>query len=207
MTFMIPGRSVQLEAVLREPHQKPLRGAVVLCHPHPQYGGTMDNRVVFRSAKAVVEAGMAALRFNFRGVEASSGSFDYGEGEQEDVAGALDWLNSRYQSLPLGLVGFSFGAWVGLQVACRDARVRFMTGIGLPLNFYDFDFLVENQKPALYIIGTNDEFCARERGDLLARRLPDSSSLRWVEGADHFFAAYLDVLQGLITSFVQDTEV
>ncbi len=207
MTFMISSRSVRLEAVLREPHQKPLRGAVVLCHPHPQYGGTMDNRVVFRLAKAVMEAGMAALRFNFRGVGASTGSFDYGEGEQEDVVGAIDWLSSRYPGLPLGLVGFSFGAWVGLQAACRDARIRFMAGIGLPLNFYDFDFLVENRKPALYIIGTNDEFCPRERGDLLARRLPSSSSLRWVEGADHFFAAYLEVLQGLITVFFQETRV
>src|SRR5262245_39461653 len=120
MPLMIEGRSVELEAVLREPSEERLQGAAVVCHPHPSYGGTMDNRVVFRAAKSVVNAGWAALRFNFRGVGASTGTFDHGEGEKDDVLAAIEFLERRYPSRPLALVGFSFGAWVGLQVGAAD---------------------------------------------------------------------------------------
>ncbi len=201
MTFFIPSRTVQLEAILREPRGVDLRAAAVVCHPHPGYGGTMDNRVVYRAAKAVQEAGIAALRFNFRGVGRSSGSYDEGIGEQEDAKAALDWLESRYPELPLALAGFSFGSWVGLQVACADPRVQAVVGLGLPLNFYDFDFLLENRRPALYIVGTNDEYCAPERLDRLERRLPRSSSVRRIDGADHFFIQNLEEVQELITGF------
>lgn len=198
---MIPARSVQLEAVLREPRDLPLHGAVVLCHPHPVYGGTMDNRVVFRAGKAVMEAGYAALRFNFRGVGASTGSFDEGIGEKDDVASVLDWLEQKYPGMPLALIGFSFGAWVGLQVGCAHPRIQALAGLGLPLNFYDFDFLIENLKPALFVAGTQDEFCPRGRMQRLARRLPPASKVQLIEGADHFFARELDQVQALITDF------
>ncbi len=199
--IMIAARTVRLEALLREPHGIPLRGASVLCHPHPVYGGTMDNRVVFRAGKAIVEAGLAALRFNFRGVGASTGSFDEGNGEKEDVAAVIDWLERKYPETPLTLLGFSFGAWVGLQVGCADPRIQALAGLGLPLNFYDFDFLVENPKPALFIVGTNDEFCPVDRMERFARRLPPTSRVHLVEGADHFFAHDLDRVQSLITDF------
>ena len=135
MTFFIPSRSLKLEATLRTPRVGEPRAAVVVCHPHPAYGGTMDNRVVYRTAKAAAEAGLAALRFNFRGVGASTGSFDEGAGEQEDVRSAIDWLDTRYPRLPLALAGFSFGSWVGLQVGSRHERIRALAGRGLPLNF------------------------------------------------------------------------
>jgi len=201
MPLMIPGKSVELEAILREPDVQPLRAAAVLCDPHPIYGGTMDNRVVYRAGKAVIAAGMATLRFNFRGVGASTGAYDHGEGEKEDVAAAIDFLESRYHGVPLALVGFSFGAWVGLQVACRDPRIGAMVGLGLPVNFYDFDFLIANQKPARFIIGSRDEYCSRDKMERLARRLPETSTLQWIEGADHFFSQALDELQSLITRF------
>src|SRR4029453_15434176 len=103
MTLMIPGRSVELEAVLREPETQVLRAAAVLCHPHPVYGGTMNNRVVYRAAKAVRDAGLVALRFNFRGVGASTGSFDQGEGEKDDLLGAMDYSQQKYPSPPHSL--------------------------------------------------------------------------------------------------------
>jgi alpha/beta superfamily hydrolase len=203
MSFLISTRSVELEAVLREPHLRKPRAAAILCHPHPQYGGTMDNRVVFRAGKAAMEAGLAALRFNFRGVGASTGSFDHGDGEKDDVGGVIDWLESRYPGFPLVLTGFSFGAWVGLQVGCLDVRIKAMVGLGLPLNFYDFNFLIENPKPALYLIGTDDEFCPRDQGELFARRLPPTSTLCWIPHADHFFGRQLDQVQARIVGFFQ----
>ncbi len=202
-TLMIPARGVQLEAILREPQNLPPRGAVVLCHPHPVYGGTMDNRVVYRAGKAFIKAGFAALRFNFRGVGGSTGTFDQGVGEKDDVASAIDWLELKYPAAPLALGGFSFGAWVGLRVACADPRIRALVGLGLPLNFYDFDFLVENPKPALFIVGTRDEFCPVDRIERFSRRLPPSSEVHLIEGADHFFARDLDQVQSLITDFLQ----
>ncbi len=204
MKLMIPARTVTLEAVLREPQELPPRGAVVLCHPHPVYGGTMDNRVVFRAGKSAMQAGFAALRFNFRGVGASTGTFDQGIGETEDVSSVIDWLEQKHPSVPLALVGFSFGAWVGLRVGCADSRIRAVVGIGLPLNFYDFDFLIDNTKPALFIVGAEDEYCPRERMERFARRLPPTSAVRLIEGADHFFARQLDQVQELIYRFFAD---
>jgi hypothetical protein len=204
MTTMIPGHGVELEAVLRHPQQKPPRGAAVLCHPHPAYGGTMNNRVIFRAGRAANEAGLLALRFNFRGVGASAGEFDQGRGEQEDVVAAIEWLRGKAPGLPLVLIGFSFGAWVGLRVACRDPEIAAMIGLGLPLNSYNFDFLQENYKPSLYIAGSEDEFCPRHKMEQLSRRLPTYSEATWIEGADHFFANQLDQLQERICRFLVD---
>jgi hypothetical protein len=167
----------------------------------------MDNRVIFRASKAVQEAGWAALRFNFRGVGASTGSYDEGMGEKYDAAAAIDWLAARYPHLPLALVGFSFGAWVGLEAGCPDPRIQALVGLGLPLNFYDFDFLTENEKPTLYIVGTKDEFCPMEKLDFLARRLPRTSEVQRIEGADHFFDSQLEQVQGLISLFFKKQDL
>lgn len=206
-SLLIAGRSARLEAILREPPTGQLRGAAVLCHPHPVHGGTMENRVIFRAGKAVLESGSAALRFNFRGVGASSGSYDHGEGEKDDVLSAIDFLADRYPGLPLLLVGFSFGAWVGLQVGRTDPRVQAMIGIGLPTGFYAFDFLVENRKPTMLVAGSRDEFCPRDKMEGLARHLPAESLLRWIEGADHFFARELDELETAIREFLGRLEL
>jgi alpha/beta superfamily hydrolase len=199
-SIMIPAGPVQLEAQLRQPKSLP-RGAVVLCHPHPIYGGTMDNRVVYRAAKAAAQAGFAALRFNFRGVGQSTGAFDQGTGEKEDVAAAIDWLETEYRGLPLALVGYSFGAWVGLQVGCADPRIGALVGLGLPLDLYDFDFLTGTLKPALYIVGTRDEFCSQENLDRLEPRLPGTSMVHRIEGSGHFFDGYVEVIEKLIADF------
>ena len=162
----------------------------------------MNNRVVFRAGKAAFGAGVAALRFNFRGVGASTGSFDDGVGEREDVTVATDWLAARYPSLQLSLVGFSFGAWVGLQAGSADDRIGAMIGLGLPINFYNFDFLMGSNKPMLFIAGTRDEFCPAARMERLAKRLRPAARLEWIEGADHFFTGQLDRVQSLIGGFL-----
>ncbi len=200
----IEAGAVMLEAALGEPRGKPPRGAAVLCHPHPKYGGTMHNRVVYRAGKAAMEAGLAALRFNFRGVEGSTGEYDEGVGEKDDVTAALHWLERRYPGLPLSLIGFSFGAWVGLQVGAADARVRVLVGLGLPVSAYDFGFLARNLKPTLFVTGTRDEFCPRPLMEPLIRRLPPSSVVTWIEGADHFFTAHIEPLQVRIAEFLRD---
>jgi len=201
--MILPAGEVSLEAVLWEPKGVPPNGAALLCHPHPLHGGTMNNRVIYRAAKGAVAAGLAALRFNFRGVGASTGSYAKGSGELKDVAALLDWLAERYPALPLALVGFSFGAWVGLQAACHDARIHALVGLGVPLNTYDFDFLIDNTKPSRYIIGSDDEFCARDKMEILARRLPPASEVIWVERADHFFTRRIDEVRRLVAEFLR----
>jgi len=205
MSFMIPAESVQLEAQLREPKGAP-RGALVVCHPHPVYGGTMDNRVVYRAAKAAAETGFAALRFNFRGVGQSTGQFDQGIGEKEDVAAVIRWLEKKYPALDLALIGYSFGAWVGLQIGCYEPRVKALVGLALPLDMYDFEFLIGNPKPALFIVGTRDEFCSQENLSQLERRLPAKSSLRRIEGAEHFFTGHVETIESLITDFFKSLQ-
>jgi alpha/beta superfamily hydrolase len=200
MTFMIAGEVVQLEANLRVPKEPP-RGAVVVCHPHPVYGGTMDNRIVYRAARAAAAAGFAALRFNFRGVGKSSGQYDQGLGEREDVSAAIRWINTRYPRLPLAVIGYSFGAWVGLQVGAADFAVNAMVGIAPPLNLYAMEYLVQNPKPSMLVIGTQDEFCSQESMMRLKSRLPAATSVHIVEGADHFFSEQTDRVENLISEF------
>jgi uncharacterized protein len=203
MVLIIPAGSVQLEAQLREP-EGVLRGAAIVCHPHPVYGGTMDNRVVYRAAKAVLRVGFAALRFNFRGVGKSSGQYDYGVGEKEDVAAAADWVEQKYPGMPLSLIGYSFGAWVGLQVGCSDPRISAVIGLGLPLDTSDLSFLSECSKPALYIVGTQDEFCSPENLEDLERSLPRTSTIHRIKDADHFFTSQIETVENLIESFFQN---
>jgi len=161
----------------------------------------MDSRVVYRAAKAVAAAGYAALRFNFRGVGKSSGQFDQGIGEKEDASAAVDWLGKKYPRRPLALVGYSFGAWVGLQVGCTDRRIQALVGLGLPLDLYELDFLIHNSRPALYIVGTRDQFCSPENLDRLSRHLPVASRVERIEGAEHLFEGYVDAVERLITEF------
>src|SRR6478736_1897153 len=136
--FDLPVAHGQLEAILKESAQP--FAAVVVCHPHPQGGGTMDNNVVYRVAKALYQAGASVLRFNFRGVGRSTGSYGGGVAEEEDARAALDFLEQRAPGVPLWMAGFSFGARVGLTVGARDDRVRKLLGVGLAMKLLDYDF-------------------------------------------------------------------
>lgn len=186
----IPVSHGHLEAILREP-ERPLAAAVV-CHPHPQHGGTMNNNVVYRTAKALVAAGVASLRFNFRGVGASTGSYGHSVGEEEDVEAALTWLRARHPSLPLWVAGFSFGARVGLVVGARHPEVKKLLGIGLALPMFDYRFLGATSKPKAFIQGSEDEFAGREATEGAFAEMAEPKRLWIVDGATHLFPGHLD---------------
>src|SRR5690349_16467125 len=129
---MIAGPAGQLEALLEEPEDREPREAAVVCHPHPQHGGTMHNKVVYRIARGLRRSGCVVLRFNYRGVNLSQGVYDRGSGELEDARAALEWLLLRYPDLPYSLAGFSFGARIVLTLGCQRPDVRQVIAAGLP---------------------------------------------------------------------------
>ena len=162
----------------------------------------MHNKVVFKVAQTLQTLGMPALRFNFRGVGHSTGTYDEGHGEMDDVRYALDFLGHRYTGLPVILSGFSFGAYVGLRVAAIDDRVQAMIGLGTPARLLNDEYLNESQKPKLFIHRTNDKLAPY---DLLLHwldRIPAPKILVTVEGADHFFQGRLDEVQAALIDFV-----
>ena len=192
----IPAPHGLLEGLLRLPdgmaasasdgEARPAHAAVV-CHPHPQFGGTMHNKVVFRLAAALVEHGIPALRFNFRGVGRSTGAYDEGRGEADDVRAALDALAARYPGVPVLVAGFSFGAWVGFPVGCADARVTHLIGAGAPVSLLHADDLAGCAKPKLIVQGEQDQYGPRDALETWFARLPEPKRLTIVPGADHFF--------------------
>lgn len=182
--------------------------AALVCHPHPLYGGTLHNKVVFHSMKALNSFGFPVLRFNFRGAGLSEGEHDHGRGEVEDVRAALEWLDAEFH-LPLIFAGFSFGAAVGLAAACGDARVQELVGLGLPLlaieeRAYDFGFLQTCQKPKLFISGARDQYGPRAALEELVKGLPEPKRLIRIEGADHFFEGRLRELRDAIESWLRE---
>ncbi len=163
----------------------------------------MHNKVVFKTAQILQMLGIPALRFNFRGVEHSTGVYDEGRGEMDDVKHALEFLSHRYPGLPVVLAGFSFGAWVGLRVACHDDRVEAMIGLGTPARMFAHDYLTGCHKPKLFIHGTKDELAPYPLTIQWFEQVPAPKSLMAVEGADHFFQHRLDEVQTMISSFVR----
>ena len=203
--LFLEGPAGRLEAILWRPstEARPAIAAVV-CHPHPLFGGTMHNKVVYQTAKALDALGVPVLRFNFRGAGLSAGVHDRGAGEQGDVRAALDFLASEFPGVPLLLAGFSFGAWVGLRVGCEDPRVSHLIGLGIPVNSTDFSFLRQCNKPKLFLHGSNDEFGAIEKVKALIPTLTGDNRLVVVEGVDHFFAGKLDQLARAINAWFTD---
>lgn len=204
--LFIPTSHGQLEAILKEPREGEARGAALVLHPHPLGGGTMHNKVVFRAASALTEAGLVVLRLNFRGVGQSTGTHDEGRGELEDVRAGLDYLTEHYAGLALTLAGFSFGARVGLEVGLSDARVRQLISIGTPVDKYDFSFLTACRKPILFVHGDRDEFGTVEHLVALVARLPPEAEaqVEIIKDADHFFEGRLDELKRAITEWIKE---
>ena len=195
-----------LESLLEwDPGAKP-RLAALVCHPHPLYGGTMHNKAVFRAAKAATQAGLPALRFNFRGVGKSTGGYSHGIGEAEDVRAALDYLAARFPAVPVCLIGFSFGASVGLRVGAADARVAVLVGMGVPVAVMDFDFLDGVLKPKLIVQGTLDHFGPRADVEALYGSLAEPKQIHWVQNADHFFTGKLEEVQQVIGDFLRTVQ-
>jgi alpha/beta superfamily hydrolase len=203
--FFLEGPAGQLEAIFWTPTgaaRPPL--AAVVCHPHPLFGGTMHNKVVYQTAKALDALVIPVLRFNFRGAGMSAGVHDRGGGEQGDVRAALDFLATEFPGVPLLLAGFSFGAWVGMRVGCEDPRVARLIGLGIPVNSTDFSFLRQCDKPKLFVHGSNDEHGAIDKVRALVPTLPCDNQLAVVEGVDHFFAGRLDQLGRAINAWLTD---
>jgi len=182
-----------------EPDEGP-RAAAVVCHAHPLHGGMMHFKVIFRVAKALQEQGVAALRFNFRGVGRSEGTHDHGRGEQDDARTALGELERRYPGVPLLIAGFSFGAVVALRVAASEARVRAVAALGLPIaHIDDLSFVSSIRQPRLFVQGGRDEFGGEDLIRRTVEPLPEPKSLVVVEGADHFFTNRLDEIHAPVS--------
>ncbi|MBV8856112.1 MAG: alpha/beta hydrolase [Acidobacteria bacterium] len=198
----------RLEAILKEPRGGAARAAALVLHPHPLHGGTMHNKVVFRTARGLEDAGAATLRINFRGVGHSTSEHTGARGgEQEDARIALDYLTEKYPSLPVFLAGFSFGARVGLEVGTRDERVSYLVGVGTPVSIperdYDFSFIEECRKPLLLVHGERDEFGSVPDLRALAARLPPEArvQIRIIPGAGHFFDQQLEDLRRAVADW------
>src|SRR6266852_3235710 len=182
--------------------------AAVVCHPHPVYGGTLHNKVVFHAAKALNGFGFPVLRFNFRGAGLSQGEHEHGEGERDDVRAALDWMDHEFRR-PLIFAGFSFGAAVGSRVACPDTRVKALIGLGRPVSpiderSYDFAFLKTCAKPKLFVSGDRDQFGIPAQLKAVIASVPEPKKLVLIAGADHFVEGRLRELRETIEHWVGD---
>ena len=199
--LFLEGPAGRLEAILWKP-PGPARLAALVCHPHPLFGGTMHNKVVYQAAKSLDSLSLPVLRFNFRGAGLSAGTHDRGGGEQEDVKAALDFLATEFPGIPLLLAGFSFGSWVGLRVGCVEQRVQELIGIGTPVNSSDFSYLRNCDKPKLFVHGANDEHGDVGKLEQLVESLPGENRLVVVAGAEHFFAGKLDQVDAAIRAWI-----
>lgn len=204
-SLFLDGPAGRLEALLNAGTSDATHAALV-CHPHPLFGGTLHNKVVFHAMKALNSFGFPVLRFNFRGTGLSEGEHDHGGGEIEDVRAALDWLEREY-TLPIVFAGFSFGAAVGLRAACPDERVKALVGLGTPVTpiddrNYDFTFLQSCTKPKLFVSGTRDQFGPRHKLEEMVNGLPEPRKLVLIEAADHFFEGRLREMRDAIEAWL-----
>jgi alpha/beta superfamily hydrolase len=207
-SLFLEGPSGRLEALLNMGANDASHAALV-CHPHPLFGGTLHNKVVFHTMKALNSFGFPVLRFNFRGTGLSQGEHHHGVGEQDDVRAALEWLDREFH-LPMIFAGFSFGAAVGLGPACGDARVQSAIGVGIPVaaidnRHYDFSFLAKCHKPKLFVSGARDQFGPRPALESLVNSIPEPRKLVIIEGADHFFEGRLKELRDSIENWTRET--
>lgn len=201
--LFIPASHGQLEAIIKEPTGEP-RGVGLVCHPHPLGGGTMHNKVVFRAAAGLVDAGLITLRFNFRGVGASTGEHDEIEGGIQDVRDAINYLASAHPEKDMTLAGFSFGSRTGMAVGMHDDRVKRLISIGTPVGKYaDYDFLIGNTKPILFVHGDRDEFGSVEELKELVDKVSKTAETELVvfDDCGHFFDDHLDELRNAVKAW------
>lgn len=200
----IPAPHGRLEAILKEPQGEP-NGIGIVAHPHPLGGGTMHNKVVFRAAAGLVDAGLVTLRFNFRGVGASTGEHSEIPGGIEDVETVIDYMTSEYPGEDLTLAGFSFGSRTAMEAGMEDGRVKRLISIGTPVDKYqDYDFMLELRKPILFVHGDSDEFGALENVKRLVDDVAKVTDTELVTFGDcgHFFDEHLYQLRAAIKDWV-----
>jgi alpha/beta superfamily hydrolase len=219
-TYLLDGPAGKLEALLEEPEDGVPTRAALVCHPHPLFGGTMHNKVVYRTARALRQAGYVVLRFNFRAVGRSEGEHDEGIGEIEDARAALDWLRARYPDLPYTLAGFSFGSKVILKLGCAEWRTLQRAGadfspskdgeapperliaLGFPAKHEGAEFLEQCAAPKIFVQSTHDEFGMPDVMEAFYARVAEPKQLVWVEATDHFFAGGLDRLEAAVGALI-----
>jgi alpha/beta superfamily hydrolase len=207
-SLSLDGPVGRLEALLNSGNPDAPYAAVV-AHPHPLFGGTLHNKVVFHAMKTLNSFGFPVLRFNFRGTGLSEGEHDHGIGEVEDVRTALDWMDREFH-LPMVFAGFSFGAAVGLRAACDDSRVKAAIGLGLPVapiddRTYDFGFLSSCTKPKLFVSGDRDQFGTPAQLKETVDSVHDPKKLVLIAGADHFFEGRLSEMRDAVAAWVSGT--
>jgi len=203
--LFIPASHGQLEAILKEPTGE-ANGVALVCHPHPLGGGTMHNKVVFRVAAGLVDAGLITLRFNFRGVGASTGTHEEIESGRDDVRDALEYLAKEYPGQPITLAGFSFGSRTGMEVGMPDDRVVRLISIGTPVDKYgDYEFLTAVRKPILFVHGDQDEYGAVENVRKLVAEIP-TAELVVFENCGHFFDDHLSELRDVVRDWTVGQE-
>jgi uncharacterized protein len=201
-SLFLAGPAGRLEALLEEPEDGAPqahgpRAAALICHPHPQHGGTMHNKVVYRIARGLRRAGHVALRFNYRWVNLSEGSYAHGEGELDDARVALEFLRGRYPDLPVTLAGFSFGSRIALRLGCEQhsSNPRRVIAVGFPTVYPDRSFLEGCTVPRVFVQSTHDEFGPVHELERIVTVLPEPKRVVLIDAQDHFFAGALDALE------------
>ena len=215
MLLDLDGPAGVLEAALEGDTPAP-RAAVVFGHPHPQFGGTMHTKAVFQGTKGLARIGCAVLRFNFRGVGRSAGTFDQGDGEMADYHAALDFMAQRFPGAPLWAAGFSFGSWIALETGANDDRVSALIGIAPPVvasasgQDYQFPNTLASEKPKFFVQGESDEVCPVEGMWHFYGQLKEPKELVVIDGADHLFDGKTsevgDALEDLLGDFETSRE-
>ncbi len=203
----IAGPAGRLEALVDEPAAgASVRAAVVLAHPHPQYGGTMHTKAVYQSAKALARIGCAVLRFNFRGAGASGGAFDEGRGEMDDYRAGLDFMQAQHPAAPMWAAGMSFGSWIAMTVGAGDPRVTTLIGIAAPVTRFDFEPVAQSAKAKFFIHGGFDEVCAVKEIRAFYGRAAEPKELAVIDAADHVFDGKVSEVGDAIEDLLGDWE-
>jgi alpha/beta superfamily hydrolase len=204
--FFLDGPAGRLEAILEHPSADSPLGCAVVCHPHPKYGGTMNNKVAHTLARAFVREGFAVLRFNFRGTELSDGEYDAGIGELDDAVAALHWLQARYPGLPGWVSGFSFGAAIAVQAAMA-VKVDGLISIAPAVNRFSAELAALPDIPWLVVQGDEDELVDVEEIVRWVNSLDPGPELLILPGAEHFFHGRLVELREALMAFVRKQQV
>ena len=190
------------------PARTPNAPIALMLHPHPQHGGTMNNRIVYALHQLYTRRGFGTLRFNFRGVGRSQGSFDRGEGELSDAASALDWLQSTNPDAPAcWIAGYSFGAWIGMQVLMRRPEITGFVSISPPANLFDFTFLAPCPASGLIVHGGRDNLVPKQSVETLIEKVAKQKDvvieLKLIADADHFFAEQLEEVDRHVNAYME----
>ena len=205
-SFFLDGPAGKLEALLNA-GAGDARYAALVTHPHPLFGGTMHNKVVYHAAKALGSFGFPVLRFNFRGAGTSHGKHDNGQGEVDDVRAALHWLMNEF-ALPIVFAGFSFGASTGMRACCPESRVSLLISLGTPVaaegRVYHYRFLADCRKPKLFVSGDRDQYGPVDELERVVANAADPKKLVIVPNADHFFEGQLPAMRQAVEGWMRE---